>query len=150
MKLSIKDIASLLDAEIIGNPAFVITGVSSFDDSNETDITFASDIKFLSKIEHTRAGAIIVPSSYLPDEENHRDKIFLKTENPKVSFFKLVSHFHPVKKTAPGIHSTAEIGLDVKFGSNPFVGAHVCIGDKVRIGASNSPVVTVGTTGCSP
>jgi len=134
MKLSVNDIAAIVHAEVMGESTFIIKGVSSFDDAEASDITFASDPKFLAQIDKTKAGAIVVPASFMPTEEDAEKIIFLKSNNPKIAFFKIVSLFHPAKKIQPGVHGTAAVGEDVKFGINPTVAPNVFIGDNVRIG----------------
>ena len=69
MELSVKEIAKIINAEIFGDNSLLIKGVSSFEDSKVYDITFASDLKFLNKLEKTGAGAVIVPSSHGIDTE---------------------------------------------------------------------------------
>ncbi|MCD4721565.1 MAG: UDP-3-O-(3-hydroxymyristoyl)glucosamine N-acyltransferase [Desulfobacula sp.] len=134
MKLSVNEIAKIIQAEIIGDPLFIINSVSSFEDSDSHDITFAYDAKYLADLQQTKAGAVIIPDTYMFDNDHCRDIILLKTNNPKVSFFKLVSIFHPEKKTKPGIHPSADIGHHVKFGKDPIIGSNVFMGDHVQIG----------------
>ncbi len=132
MELSVKEIAKIINAGIIGDSDFVINGVSSFQDSNFYEITFASDSKFLNNLGQTRAGAVIIPDSHLLDD-SFKDKILLKVKNPKISFFKLVSIFHPVKEKKPGIHPNSNIGFNVKIGKNCIVQSNVVIGDNVKL-----------------
>lgn len=134
MKLSVKEIAEIIQAQVMGDASFIVTGVSSFGDSEPQDITFAYDAKYLAALDKTKAGAIIVPDSFVPDKTFAGKKVLLTVENPKVSFFRLVSIFHPGKEIKPGISSRAEIGCNVIFGKDPIVGANVVIGDNVRIG----------------
>ncbi|MCK5695390.1 MAG: UDP-3-O-(3-hydroxymyristoyl)glucosamine N-acyltransferase [Desulfobacula sp.] len=134
MKLFINEIAKIIRAEIIGDPLFVINGVCSFEDSASHDITFASDAKYLADLCQTKAGAIIIPDIFIPDDDHCSDIILLKTNNPKLSFFELVSIFHPAKKTKPGIHSSANIGSHVIFGKDPIIRSNVFMGDSVQIG----------------
>jgi len=134
MELSVKEIAKIINAEIFGENSLLIKGVSSFEDSNIYDITFASDSQFLNKLEKTRAGAVIIPQSHGIDIDSFKDIVLLKVENPKISFFKLVSIFHSQKKTNPGIHQSADIGLNVKIGENCIIQSNVVICDNVILG----------------
>ncbi len=134
MELSVKEIAKIINAEIFGENSLLIKDVSSFEDSNIYDITFASDSQFLSKLAKTKAGAVIVPQSHGIDIDSFKDIVLLKVENPKISFFKLVSIFHPPKKIDPGIHPGAEIGLNVKIGENCIIQSNVVICDNVSLG----------------
>ncbi len=146
MKLSVNEIAKIIDAKIIGNSDFLIKGVSSFEDSTLCDITFAGDAKFLNDLSHTKAGAVIIPDSYSLEDEPCKDKIFLKVNNPKIAFFEIVSIFYPKKTVKFGIHSNADVGLNVKIGKNCIIQSSVSIGDNVKIGdnAHLMPGVYIG------
>ncbi|MFU8769091.1 MAG: LpxD N-terminal domain-containing protein, partial [Desulfotignum sp.] len=61
---SIKEIAKIIDARVAGDPQLTVTGVSSFDNATVSDITFAADAGYLSRLDQTRAGAVIVPSDF--------------------------------------------------------------------------------------
>jgi UDP-3-O-[3-hydroxymyristoyl] glucosamine N-acyltransferase len=150
MNLSVNEIATLTQAEIIGDPSFTVSGVSSFEDARSTDITFACDAKFLTRLEQTKAGVIFVPDTFSIEQRSGYKGIFLKTENPKFSFFKLVSSVYPAKKYPCRIHSHATVGQGVEIGSHPviesgvFVGDHVTLGDHVHL----MPNVFIGDGTC--
>ncbi|NOX32519.1 MAG: UDP-3-O-(3-hydroxymyristoyl)glucosamine N-acyltransferase [Deltaproteobacteria bacterium] len=133
MRLSVKQIAKIIHARVIGDPSFIVKGVSSFDDSNLHDISFACDSKHLLKLTKTRAGAVIIPDSFALDKDHFKNRAFLKVNNPKVSFFKLVSIFNPSKIIKPFIHPNADIGSNVTLGKDLVIGSNVSIGDNVRI-----------------
>jgi UDP-3-O-[3-hydroxymyristoyl] glucosamine N-acyltransferase len=134
MERSVDEIAKIIHAIIFGNPLFKIKGVSSFDDANSHDITFADGSKYLSDLQQTKAGAVIVPDTFKFDPDHCKNVIVLKTNNPKASFFKLVPLFHPEKIKPSCLHKNADIGYNVKFGKNPIVESKVFIGDNVNIG----------------
>jgi len=134
MELSVHKIAGIIDAKVIGDAEFMIMGVSSFDESGSHDITFAGDAAYLNRLDLTKAGAVIVPDGYQPGKTPSEGPVLLKTANPKLAFFKLVSLFHPEKKVLPFIHPGAHIGDFTEIGKNPVVEAHVYIGNHVRIG----------------
>ncbi|MBU2453553.1 MAG: UDP-3-O-(3-hydroxymyristoyl)glucosamine N-acyltransferase, partial [Proteobacteria bacterium] len=106
----------------------------SFDDANLCDITFACDSNHLARLEQTTAGAVIIPDSFTISPDHSGDRVLLKVDNPKVSFFKLVSIFYPQKKRTPFINPGATIGRDVKLGENLTIESNVFIGDDVQIG----------------
>ncbi|OGR27761.1 MAG: UDP-3-O-(3-hydroxymyristoyl)glucosamine N-acyltransferase [Desulfobacterales bacterium RIFOXYA12_FULL_46_15] len=139
MKLSVNEIAGIITAKVIGDLSFIVMGVSSFNESGPHDITFACDPKYLNHLDHTKAGAIIVPDSFNPEKRHLPGTVLLKTPNPKLSFFKLISLFHPEKKILPFIHHSAHIGQfsalgkDLIIEANVYIGNHVQIGDNVRL-----------------
>jgi UDP-3-O-[3-hydroxymyristoyl] glucosamine N-acyltransferase len=133
LKLSAGDIARIIHAKMAGDPLLTITGVSSFDHATESDITFAGDGSYLSRLDQTRAGAVIVPLDY-EVKENRSHPCLLMTDNPRRSFFELVSRFHPVPATEPGISPTAVIGHHCTLGKDVTVDPYVVIRDHVKIG----------------
>jgi UDP-3-O-[3-hydroxymyristoyl] glucosamine N-acyltransferase len=132
--LSIQQIAGMIDAKIIGDPEKLISGVSSFEDADSGQLSFASDPKFLGRIDQTRAGAVIIPQTQTPVPNLPEETTCLICDSPKIAFFKIAAHFHPEKQIAPGIHSTAVIDTDVHIGRNPVISSNVFIGERVRIG----------------
>jgi len=134
MKYTVAEIANIIHAKIIGDPSCIIKGVSSFEDSRPDDITFACEKKYLSQLQKTRAGSIIVPTSFIPGDTFLKDIVLLKVDNPKISFFKVAAIFHPVKRVSPYIHKNANIGQNVQFGDNLIIESNVFIGDNVNIG----------------
>ncbi|MFH2093952.1 MAG: UDP-3-O-(3-hydroxymyristoyl)glucosamine N-acyltransferase [Pseudomonadota bacterium] len=139
MELSITEVAKFLDVNITGDLDRSINGVSSFEEANASDITFACDSRFLNKILQTRAGAVIVPESFFKETEKYKTTTLLLSKQPKIDFFKIVRLFHPEKIYPSGIHSSANLGSKVQIGkncvilSNVFIGNHVCIGDNVQL-----------------
>jgi len=138
MKLSVKKIAEIIDAEIIGNHEFIVEGLSPFEDADSNSITFAYESKFLNDLSLTKAQVVIIPDTDIPDPDEN-DKILLPVKHPKISFFDLVPIFHPPKKNTPGIHPDSAIGRNVKIGENAviqrntFIGDHSILGDNVHI-----------------
>jgi UDP-3-O-[3-hydroxymyristoyl] glucosamine N-acyltransferase len=131
MELTVKDIAEKIHARVAGNPSTVITGVSSFDNAGISDITFAGDAAFLSRMDQTRAGAVIVPDDFNHVIDSH--PCLLMTANPRRAFFDIVAHFHPAPAPAPGISPLAVIGNNCTLGKNITIAPHVVIQDEVVI-----------------
>ncbi len=134
MKLSIRKIGEFIDAEIHGDESVEVCGMNSFEDATASDITFASDSRFLGQMEKTRAGAVIVPESYPIENRGSQYPVFLKTPHPKKAFFDLVAVFHPAKISKTGIHPTSVIGDDVIIGKDTIIEPGVVISDRVCIG----------------
>ena len=134
MEMRIQEIADLIDAKIMGNADVVISGVSSLEDAGASDITFAGDKKYLEKLSSISAGAVIVPGDIDDGDFKNISASLLKVENPRLSFFRLVKHFHPPVSISPGIDPSAVIGKGCCMGENICIGANVVIGDNVSIG----------------
>ena len=144
MNLSIKKIAEIIQARVVGNPDFEISGASSFDDAGPHDLTFACEQSYLSRLDQIQAGAVIVPDSFFLEnqtsEKQARKKqisencILLMTQNPKLSFFKILELLYPARPLTPLIHSTAIMGSNSMPGKEARIEANVFIGDNVMMG----------------
>jgi len=134
MKLSLGEIAERVGGEVRGDPDILISNASPFETAVETDITLASDAKFLNHLEETAAGGIIVPDAYEGDAGN-----VILSGNPRVAFARATALFYPSPQPETSISDQSVMGEDVVYGDAfslaPFVsiGSRVTIGDRVRI-----------------
>ena len=147
MKISIKDIAGLIDGDIQGNPLKIICGAAPFENAKTDEITFAGNAKLLKKIDQTRAGAVIVPKKIQAS-----GKALILVDNPNVAFTKVLSLFYPPSnpgyftKKNKGISPDARIGENLECGLDtliaPFavIGKNVILGDRVIL----HPGVVIG------
>ena len=129
MERTLKEIAKIVDGEIIGDEKTVITGVCGIKEAKKGDLTFIANSRYLSLVKHTNASAIItsrdVKSAPLP---------IIRTDNPSIAFAKMVNLIAPNEVKRPkGIHPTAVIGEKVKIGRNVAIQAYAVIGDNVEI-----------------
>ena len=102
LKLSkrLKDIAELIDGEIVGDGEINITGVCGIKEAQEGDITFVANPKYLPLMDETHASAIITYRDVLS-----APKPIVRVEDPSLAFAKVVALVLPTQKNKPkGIH----------------------------------------------
>lgn len=130
MRKTLAEIASIVDGEIIGDGAVVITGICGIKEAKPGDLTFVANPKYLSLMEQTQASAIITSK-----EIKSAPKPIIRTENPSLSFTKMVSLIAPNEVPHfSGVHKTAIIGQNVKLGKDIAVGPYVIVEDNAVIG----------------
>jgi UDP-3-O-[3-hydroxymyristoyl] glucosamine N-acyltransferase len=130
MKLTLQEIARLVNGELVGDPKTVITGISGIKEAKEGDITFLANSKYLSLLHHTKASAIITSRDI-----SNSSKPLIRTESPSLAFAKVVSLVLPDDTKRPsGLHPTAIVSPTAKLGKNVAVGAYTVIDDKAQIG----------------
>lgn len=130
MSFTLGQIAELINGELVGNPNIRITGISGIKESKKGDITFLSNSKYSPLIKETCASAIITSK-----EVTDFTKALIRTENPSISFAKVVNLFASDKAGHPkGIHPSAAISSDVFLGKGSSVGAYAIIEEGVSIG----------------
>ncbi len=134
LKFTLKDLAAMVDGEVVGNPHQAVSGCASFEAATPSDITFADDPRFLNRLGQTRAGAVVVPWTFTGSDPDILTCSLVRSKNPRLDFFRIVERFHPVKKIKPGIAPTAVIGENFTGGEGVSIAPGVTIGDNVTLG----------------
>ncbi len=127
--IALKDLAELLEGELIGDSACVIEGAGSIEHASDGQIAFAEKGAGLKKIAETRASAVIVPRSFTSASSH-----LIQVDNPRVAFAKVLAYFNPAQDPAKGIHPSAVIGKNCTIGQDVAVAAGVVIGDGATLG----------------
>lgn len=132
MTYKIDKLISLLECEVKGDAKVNITGLSPFFQAQEGDVTFASDEKFLKKLNEIKASVVIVPAGIeLP--ENGKTYL-LVTSNPRVLMPKLLNFFkRKTKRMEKMIEDSAVIGEETTVAMNSYIGHDVKLGKNVTI-----------------
>ena len=129
MKISIAEIADLVQGRVAGDPDLTICGVAPFEQAGRQDITVAGNAGYLKKIDDCPAAALIVPADIEIPQRN-----IVQVDNPMVAFAQVLQYFHPPVQPRDGIHPRAEIGREFKHGQNISIGPQVAIGHHVTVG----------------
>lgn len=130
MQKTLREIAKLIDGEVIGDDNITITGVCGIKEAEEGDLTFVANSKYLPLIQKTRASAIITSR-----DVRRSPKPIVRTDNPSLAFARMVSLLSPNEVKHPkGVHPTAIIGENVKLGKDVAIQPYVVIEDSVEIG----------------
>ena len=127
--VQLNDIAMFVGGELIGPAHVEITGVSSLDLANPSDLTFVGSDKFLQAAHTSRSGAMIV---HRPLEDISVPQIVVA--HPAYAFTRIVQHFFVPPNLSKGVHHHVAQGVDVTIGSETTVGPFVTLGDRVHIG----------------
>ena len=130
MKFTIKQINEIIGGKVLGDCNLLITGVSSIENSDEGDISFIKNEKFVNKVFETNASAIV---SHRPIEET--EKTLIIVDNPFLAFTKLLKVISDQKQQRPRIiHPSATISKESTIGNNISIGANVVIEGNTQIG----------------
>ena len=138
---TLKEIAFLLGAKLVGNPDVVITGMDGIFEAKEGDITFLSNPKYKEQLPLCKASAIIVgPDVEVPDLN------LLQVENPRFAFARLMSIAFPPKKEKGEVDSRAIVSATAQLGKNVTLYSNVYVGENAKIGDNSTlyPGVYVG------
>ena len=127
--VSIKWIASLIDAELLGNENAEATGINEIHSVEEGDIVFVDHPKYYNKCLNSAASFIIINKR----TEVPEGKALLVVEDPFEAYSKIVKHFNAFVPATKMISDSAVIGSNTVLMPNVFVGNNVRIGDNTII-----------------
>ncbi len=128
---TIKEIASLIGAELLGDEKLCVNDVASIEDAGPEDITFAASRRNFTGATTSRAAAIIVPKGS-PEVEG---KTLLLVENPTCAFAAVMDLMRPLDHPGPGIDSAASIKDTAAIAEDASIGAFTVIEDNAEIAA---------------
>src|SRR5687767_9442149 len=123
-------IASRLGGRLVGDPQTLIGQVGSLEHAQAGQIAFLNSKKLQSKLQQTRASAVILA----PESEKLTQLPRIVCDNPYAYFARVSQLFNPVVLQASGIHPSAVVSGTARLGKNVSIGAGCVIGDEVEIG----------------
>jgi UDP-3-O-[3-hydroxymyristoyl] glucosamine N-acyltransferase len=128
--LTLGEIVSRLGGRVAGDAGVLIRQVGSLEGAGAAQITFLSHRKNLSRLEASRAAAVILA----PENEKLTGLPRIVCEAPYAYFARVSQLFNPLFTQAPGIHPSAVVSESAKLGKSVSIGAGCVVGEGVAIG----------------
>lgn len=130
--MKLRDIASLLNGEVIGTPDaddVEISGVSGIRSAREGDITFISAERYRRHLPECKASCVLVkePIKGLNIAQ-------LRVSNPHLAFARLLGHFYVKPQKLLGISDNAIVSDKANIGKDVSIFPFSYISDNVSIG----------------
>jgi len=132
MILSIKEIALLLDGEIIGDETVKINNIEKIEFANKGDITFFSNSKYEKYLYTSNASAVILDSKFTLEKKINPTIVIV--DDAYLALSKIIQKFDINIFSKSGISKKSDVGSNNSFGENIFIGPFTSIGDNVKIG----------------
>ena len=127
---TLKEIASIIKCEYVGDPLFKVSGMNEIHIVSEGDIVFVDHPKYYDKALESEASIILINK----EVNCPPGKALLISEDPFRDFNKLTNHFNPFIAATAVISSSSEIGKNTIIQPNVFVGNNVIIANNVPLG----------------
>ena len=127
-----KDIARLLQADLIGASDILVSGLSSLNEAGSQDITFIkkttlSRAKVL--LQETNAGIILLQSDILNDLQQPKvSQCLIGVQDPQRALLSILQVFYEESHPGKGIHPSAVIAPSAKVHSLASIGPFVFVG----------------------
>ncbi|RZJ55981.1 MAG: UDP-3-O-(3-hydroxymyristoyl)glucosamine N-acyltransferase, partial [Flavobacterium sp.] len=126
---SLKQIATIIDCEYVGDPDFEVHGMNEIHVVGAGDIVFVDHPKYYDKALNSAATIVLINKKVeCPD-----GKALLISDDPFRDFNKLTRHFRPFQSANVSIAESASIGEGTVIQPNVFIGNNVKIGTNCQI-----------------
>lgn len=131
MKKRLKEIASLIHGEVVGDGDTPISGASGIKEAGEGDLTFLANPKYAHLLASTKAAAVVVEKGW----KLSTDKPLIRVGNASLAFSALIEMFGPKKPVfAAGVHKLAVVSAKAKLGREVSVGPFAVIEEGAVVG----------------
>jgi len=131
--LSIQEINTLLNGEIVGGTTYKISGLEQIQKANNTQATFIGNRKYAALWAGSNASLAIVNDNI--DLEPGDNRVLIKVKNADLAMAKLLEAFTPATPHfETDIHPAAVIDPSAKIGEGSRVGAGCYVGKDVVLG----------------
>ena len=131
---TLKEIASLIDCEYVGDSSFEVLGMNEIHVVTAGDIVFVDHPKYYDKALSSKATVVLINKNVDCPE----GKALLISDDPFRDFNKLTTHFKPFQASSKVISESAKIGEGTIIQPNCFIGNNVEIGQNTLIHANVS------------
>lgn len=138
MIFTAKQIAEIVNGEIIGNPDVTFSGFSKIEDTREKTISFLSNKKYADYLTEVKSEALIISRDLVPDFQCNTTLIVV--EDAHQAFVVLMRMYASLNKTEMSglssnsiIHGNALIGQDCYIGDYAVIMGNASIGDRCKI-----------------
>ncbi|MBP9119920.1 MAG: UDP-3-O-(3-hydroxymyristoyl)glucosamine N-acyltransferase [Ignavibacterium sp.] len=132
MKISIKEIASLINGNVSGDINIEISNVAKIEEAKQGDLTFLYLPAYDKFFPATQASAIIVKTGF---SKSRNDITYIEVDSPEKAFFTILKKFFTPEFPLNGIDPSAFIHPTAKLAENVAVGKNVVISYGCIIGA---------------
>ena len=138
---ALKEIADLVEGEVMGDEQVMITGINSLEDASQGEISFFADPRYKKTLKETKASALLV-ASVIDGYEGPQ----VVVSNPALAYARVASLFEPPLPRVSGVSEKAFISKSSEIGENVSIYTLVYVGEEAVIGDHTTlyPGVFVG------
>ncbi len=129
-KKTLREIAEFIGARLVGDGDTLIEEIKGIDEAGPGDLTFIANPKYRSKLETTRASAVLV--------DNHIEKAapsLLIVQDPYAALARVLDLVYPQVQADPGIHPRAHVEPEADISDRAVVYPNVYVGRHAKIGS---------------
>ena len=132
MKFVINQIASMLGGTVEGNPNAEVWKLCKIEEGEPGGLSFLANTKYSNYIYTTKASAVIVSKSFVP--EHPVTASLIRVDDPYLAFATLLKKYNEMQLDKKGVDPLAFISPSSTIGKDCYIGPFAFIGENVRIG----------------
>jgi UDP-3-O-[3-hydroxymyristoyl] glucosamine N-acyltransferase len=132
MKISVKEIAEFVRAQMAGDGEVVVSGIASLQSASPQDLVFVENEKHLRAAFESSAAAILA-GDFASDKNSPKPLLIAK--HPKLAFARAARLLYPRIDAAAGVHESATVDPSAKLAVSVAIAARAVIGPGVHIGS---------------
>jgi UDP-3-O-[3-hydroxymyristoyl] glucosamine N-acyltransferase len=130
---TVGELAEQTGGRVIGDACISIERIAALDDVDPTTLTFAVGGRYLREALGSRAAAVLADESLVVAGETYAKPI-IAVASARVALAALLHSLEPPRPHGPAIHPTAFVDATAQIGTDVWIGPHVAIGARARIG----------------
>ena len=132
MEFSAKQIASLIQGEIVGNENATVHTFAKIEEGVPGAISFLSNPKYIPYLYETKASIVLVNKDFVPEHEV--SATLIKVDNAYECLAKLMTLYQQSHPKRTGIDPLAYVAPTAKVGKDAYIGPFACVGDYAEVG----------------
>lgn len=134
MNFTAKQIADLLQGDVVGNAEATVNDMAKIEEGRPGTITFLANPKYESHIYSTEATIALVNKTFVPSESIPETLTLIKVDDAYQCLTKLLSIYDQVNQHKSGIEQPSFISDGVEIPGDSYLGAFAYVGKGVTIG----------------
>ncbi|MFT5581254.1 MAG: UDP-3-O-[3-hydroxymyristoyl] glucosamine N-acyltransferase [Psychromonas sp.] len=134
MEFTAEQIAGLVNGEVVGDNAAVVSGLSKIEEGQPNSLSFLANPKYEDYIYTTGATICIVNKTFEPTKELPKSLTLIKVEDSHACFAKLLEAYGQMTKKEPQIQEQSYIAKSAKTGEGLYLAAFAYISEGAKIG----------------
>ncbi|HKY42548.1 MAG TPA: LpxD N-terminal domain-containing protein, partial [Pyrinomonadaceae bacterium] len=131
MKMTVQELAEIVNGRVVGDGETRIERIADLDNADQNEIAYLENEKLVSLATESKASCLIVKEG-LP--EKLPERTLIEVRNPKLAFSLIGAALHPPVRRQPSIDATAAVAGTADISLTAYVGPHVCIGEYASVG----------------
>ncbi|MBA2409784.1 MAG: UDP-3-O-(3-hydroxymyristoyl)glucosamine N-acyltransferase [Gammaproteobacteria bacterium] len=131
MSWRLQELAERVGVSLIGDPDCRIDNVASLNGARPGSVSFLASCRYRPYLKATLASAVILG----PDDLEDCPAAALLSDNPYLTFARIINLLHPPQPTLPGIHPSSVVHAEARIDASACIGALTVIEAGAVIGA---------------